>query len=247
MSSEPTLVLSSGYLAFSRHIGVAAALERAGVRPGRICGVSSGAFVGALLAAGLPASKIAEVFTERGSVRAGIRLRLLGRGGPGLFSLDPLVSLLSAWLPRRFEELPVPFAVGTVDRVTGEPVLLESGELCEAVAASCAVPWIFGPRMIDGRWLVDGGVHDRLFLGPLLERHPAQRVIVHLVAPSSYRAGERQERVRAAVLAASAGAAVTLIETPRSGATFRSLGDFAGQIEEASRIASTAVPALGAA
>ncbi|HCF58883.1 MAG TPA: hypothetical protein DFS52_12940 [Myxococcales bacterium] len=245
--SGPSLVLSSGFLAFARHAGVALGLERLAVRPSRICGVSSGALVGALLAAGHSASAISGLVAGT-TPRSYLTPRFPFAGGsPGLFSLDPLVTLLREKLPPRFEDLEVPLAVGVVERATGEPLLLESGPLPEAVAASCAVPTLFAPREIDGRLLLDGGVADRIFLAPLLERHPAEHVVVHLVAPSRYRAEKRQARVRAQLEAAAAQARVTVIETGRSEASLWSLGDVPRQIEEASAATVAAFQTEGAA
>ncbi|MGI5861914.1 MAG: patatin-like phospholipase family protein [Myxococcales bacterium] len=237
------LVLSSGFLAFARHAGVALGLERLGVRPSRICGVSSGALVGSLLAAGHSASAVAELVAGI-TPRSYLALRLpFADGTPGLFSLDPLVALLREKLPARFEDLETPLAVGVVERATGRTALLDSGPLPEAVAASCAVPALFAPRRIDGRLLLDGGVADRIFLTPLLERHPAEHVVVHLVASSRYRAEKRQARVRAQLEAAAAHARVTVIETERSRASLWSLGDVLRQVEEAS---AATIAAFGA-
>ena len=233
MSNAPALVLSSGFLAFARHVGVALGLEALGIRPARICGVSSGALVGALLAAGHPAAEIADLIAGT-RVRSYLRPRFpLAGGVPGLFSLEPLVRLLRERLPERIEELPTPFAAGVVDRASRQPVLLESGPLAEAVAASCAVPAIFAPRRLDGRLLIDGGVIDRIFLGPLLERHPVEEAIVHLVAPSGYRTAERQGSVERQLEAAAAHARIRVVRTGRSEASLWSLGDVRRQIEEA--------------
>ena len=46
------LVLSSGFLAFARHVGVLRAVERSGQDVTGVCRTSSGALVGALWAAG---------------------------------------------------------------------------------------------------------------------------------------------------------------------------------------------------
>ena len=60
----------------------------------------------------------------------------------GVLSLDPVVERLRQLLPATFEELPVPLAVGVVDQ-SGKHLLIRSGPLPEAVAASAAIPMIF--------------------------------------------------------------------------------------------------------
>ncbi|MDG4813507.1 patatin-like phospholipase family protein [Hydrogenovibrio sp. 3SP14C1] len=57
-----------------------------------------------------------------------------------------------------FDKLPIPFRAVATDVKTGEEVVLKSGNLSQALRASMAVPGIFAPVLIDGRYLVDGGV-----------------------------------------------------------------------------------------
>jgi hypothetical protein len=63
------LVLSSGFLCFSGHVGVARTLEGMGQltpeRLGCIVGTSSGSIVGAMVAAGLSSDEIIDVITAR--------------------------------------------------------------------------------------------------------------------------------------------------------------------------------------
>lgn len=56
-----------------------------------------------------------------------------------------------------------PLRVACVDRANGQRVIFgapgaPSATVAEAVAASCAVPWLFAPVTIAGREYVDGGV-----------------------------------------------------------------------------------------
>ena len=57
-----------------------------------------------------------------------------------------------------FDKLLIPFRAVATDVKTGEEVVLKSGNLSQALRASMAVPGIFAPVLIDGRYLVDGGV-----------------------------------------------------------------------------------------
>jgi len=56
-----------------------------------------------------------------------------------------------------FDELPVPFRAVATDIVTGEMVVLDSGDLPAAIRASMAIPGVFTPVEIGDRLLVDGG------------------------------------------------------------------------------------------
>lgn len=57
-----------------------------------------------------------------------------------------------------FDELPIPFRAVATDIVTGEAVVLQSGDLATAIRASMSAPGVFKPVRLDGRMLVDGGV-----------------------------------------------------------------------------------------
>ena len=231
----PTVVLSSGFLAFARHIGVARACQRAGLTPRRLSGVSSGALIGAMWAAGASPEDMLGLVTESAPLRS-LRPRFFfGRGGPGLFSLDALVERLARRLPARIEDLPVPFSVGVVRREGATCHLVERGPLPEAIAASCAMPWIFGPRFVDDHACVDGGARDRLFLRPLLERHPSAQTLVHLVASSAPGREARGAVVAEQLAWAESRTALRVVHTPRSGASFFSLGDVAAAVALAER------------
>lgn len=67
----------------------------------------------------------------------------------GILSLERVVERLRVLLPPTFEDLPQEFAVGVVSR-RGQHLLINSGPLPEAVAASAAIPFIFGPVSIPG-------------------------------------------------------------------------------------------------
>lgn len=57
-----------------------------------------------------------------------------------------------------FDDLPIPFRAVATDISTGEAVLIEEGELPEAMRASMSVPGVFPAFPHNGRLLVDGGL-----------------------------------------------------------------------------------------
>lgn len=61
-----------------------------------------------------------------------------------------------------FDELPIPFRAVATDIVSGEAVVIDSGDLAAAMRASMSAPGIFKPVRRDGRILVDGGVANNL-------------------------------------------------------------------------------------
>ena len=65
-------------------------------------------------------------------------------------------SLESILAARDFQELQVPFGAVATDITSGEPHVLEHGELIPALLASSAIPGVLPPVQIGGRWYMDG-------------------------------------------------------------------------------------------
>jgi NTE family protein len=61
-----------------------------------------------------------------------------------------------------FDELPIPFRAVATDIETGQKVVLDRGDLADAMRASMSVPGVFAPQRINGKLLVDGGMADNL-------------------------------------------------------------------------------------
>lgn len=61
-----------------------------------------------------------------------------------------------------FDRLPIPFRAVATDLESGEPVVLDSGDLVTAMRASMSAPGVFAPVERDGKLLVDGGITENL-------------------------------------------------------------------------------------
>lgn len=57
-----------------------------------------------------------------------------------------------------FDKLPIPYRAVATDIETGDMVVLDHGDLAEAMRASMAVPGLYPPVPIGGRLLMDGGI-----------------------------------------------------------------------------------------
>lgn len=127
------------------HIGVARALDEAGLRPRRIVGTSMGAIVGAGLAAGFSPDAIERV-ARRTSV-----YRLVGRRARhALFDPRPVLEHLAGELgDPRIEELPLPLAITSYDLASGRTVAITRGRVVDAIERAIAVP-LFFPACPDG-------------------------------------------------------------------------------------------------
>jgi len=149
------LALSGGGGHAAAHAGVLRALVREGVPVAGLAGVSGGALVAAAWAGGADLEKLVE---QASRLHPWMWVR--GWGG-GLLSGTQLGLLIDEFLPvDRFEGLKVPVAVLATDVDTGAPVVFKSGELRDAVRASCSFPGVFPPMVVNGRRLYDGGVSE---------------------------------------------------------------------------------------
>ncbi len=86
---------------------------------------------------------------------------------PGLVQGQTLEQVLrNAALPvaevQRFDKLPIPFRAIATDLETGQPVVMDSGDLVTAMRASMSAPGVFAPAQREGRLLVDGGLVENL-------------------------------------------------------------------------------------
>jgi NTE family protein len=63
---------------------------------------------------------------------------------------------------RDFDDLPIPFRAVATDMVAGGAVVLEDGDLSQAMRASMALPGVFSPVTLDGKVLSDGGMMANL-------------------------------------------------------------------------------------
>lgn len=156
------LALGSGGARGAAHVGVLKVLERAGLKISAIAGSSIGAMVGGAYAAGLPLARIEEEWLTTSRAKL-LRSFLPTFPRAGLSSGAGLRRYLREILGDvRMEELPTPFAAVATDLDTGEPVVLRSGPLVEAIRASAAIPGVFQPVRWEGRLLVDGGMVEPL-------------------------------------------------------------------------------------
>jgi len=141
------LILSSGFLAFANHSGFLAAVEEAGMHVQGVMGTSAGALAGSLYCAGYTPRQVARELSRQPPIKL---LRPSVDPWNGFFSLDGVVERLKDLLPPTFEDLRTEFAVGVVSAVDGKHVLIDSGPLPEAVAASAAIPLLFQPVHLPG-------------------------------------------------------------------------------------------------
>ncbi|HYD14825.1 MAG TPA: patatin-like phospholipase family protein, partial [Hyphomicrobium sp.] len=139
------------------HIGVLRALREAGIKPDIIAGTSIGAVVGACDVTGHldDLEEFARELTRR---------RVLGYldfnlAGTGLITGHRLGDRLRKHLgDTRIEDMPRRFTAVATEIGTGHEVWISRGNAVDAVRASYALPGVFRPVKVDGRWLFDGAL-----------------------------------------------------------------------------------------
>ncbi|WP_040491184.1 patatin-like phospholipase family protein [Xanthomarina gelatinilytica] len=181
------VVLSGGGAKGLAHIGALKVIDSLGIRVDYIAGTSMGAIVGSLYASGYTGKEIdsifkdvnfdkiinddlpraAKTFYERdNSEKYAVTLPFehfnlklptaLSKGQNTLSLLSKLTLHVSD--VEDFSKLPIPFFCIATNVETGQAVILDKGNLPQAITASGAFPSLFQPVIIDGQLLIDGGV-----------------------------------------------------------------------------------------
>jgi NTE family protein len=151
------VVLGAGAARGWSHIGALQELNALGIEPDVVVGSSIGSLVGGCYAAGK--LDMLEAFARSLTRRRVFGLIDFSFAGGGLISGDRLRARLEAELGNvRIEDLPVRFAGVATEIGGGHEIWLRRGLLSEAIRASYALPGVFEPVRIDGRWLFDGAI-----------------------------------------------------------------------------------------
>ena len=158
-AERPTigLALGGGAARGFAHIGILNTLAENGIQPDVIVGTSMGAVIGGCFAGGqLPPFEVwARALTRRG-ILSYLDVSL---SGAGLIGGGKLAARLEETFgDTQIEELPIRFAAITTEVGTGHEIWLTRGRMVDALRASYALPGIFPPVRLGGRWLVDGAL-----------------------------------------------------------------------------------------
>ena len=139
-------------------------MEELGIRPDIISGTSAGAVIAVLYADGYSPEEILDLFS--GLSFNDLAEITLPRSC--LFKIDRFKHFLQKSLRAvNIEDLSIPVVVTATDLDHGKYVAWRSGEIAERVTASCSIPIIFPPVLIDGTHYVDGGVLRNLPVYPI--------------------------------------------------------------------------------
>jgi NTE family protein len=151
------LALGGGAARGLAHIGVIEALVEAGLEPQIVAGTSIGAVAGGFYAAGRLAAL--HDFAREMTLRRLLRYLDVNLAGSSLMKGKRLDKTLASHIGDvQIEALPKKFVAIATELGTGQEVWLTKGSLAAALRASYALPGIFKPVRIGGRWLMDGAL-----------------------------------------------------------------------------------------
>jgi NTE family protein len=157
--ARPTigLALGGGAARGWAHIGVLRSLISGGLEPDIVAGTSIGAVAGACYVTGK--LDALEDFASTLTRRRVFGFLDFNFTGSGLITGQRLGGRLEHHL-RGFsiEELDRKFTAVATELGTGHEVWLNKGDLVTALKASFALPGIFRPVQMNGRWLIDGAL-----------------------------------------------------------------------------------------
>jgi NTE family protein len=159
------LTLSGGGARGIAHLGALKAFDEWGIKPSMISGVSSGAIVGALYAAGLEPEFIIDTLINSKLHRylrpAWSRF--------GFLNIEKFIKLYQLYLPvKTFEELKIKLFISATDLKEGKTIYFHEGPILRPILASSCIPVLFNPVSIGDRQYIDGGMLNNLPVEPLL-------------------------------------------------------------------------------
>jgi NTE family protein len=159
VNQEIGLVLSGGGARGIAHIGVLKALDELNIHPTVISGTSAGSIIGVLYAMGLSSQDMID-FVGHSSLWKFFRFEW---SAGGLSNLNYLKErLIQIGIPPNFEDLQKKLYVTATNLTKGKTEIFHEGPLLDTILASCSIPLVFKPVIINGDRYADGGILNNL-------------------------------------------------------------------------------------
>jgi NTE family protein len=151
------LVLGGGAAKGYAHIGVIKFLEKIGIKPKLVVGASMGSLIGGFYAAGFTPQEL-EKISLKIDKKTKKRLFPLRISKKGFIDGKNIIKYLTPYLDgKRIEELPLKYAAVATDIENHAEIIINQGDLIQAIRASISIPVFFMPHVYAGRVLIDGG------------------------------------------------------------------------------------------
>lgn len=192
------LVLGGGGAKGYAHIGVIKVLEEEGIKPDVIVGSSMGSLVGGFYAAGFTSGQLTEIVTGVDKKKKRWLFPFI-ISNQGLIDPKNIVEFLKPYISDRLiENLPVRYAAVATDIENRQEIIIQSGDLINAIRASISVPLAFTPSHYQGRVLIDGGLvnpvpvsvakkldANKIIAVNVLRKLDYKQVFIDAIAPSN--------------------------------------------------------------
>lgn len=167
------LVLAGGGARGLVHLGVFKALEELGIRPCTVVGTSMGAIVGAYYAVYKNYLPMRQVLKRHKWYKTFTLKDLVGN--KALIKGNHIVTLFNEDLGNvKFSDLDIELIMNAADIRTGENIVLQKGNVAQAIRASMGIPMVYDPfpKNVKGKkhLLIDGGMATNLFFECLIPR-----------------------------------------------------------------------------
>ena len=169
------LVIGAGSVKCAAALGLWRTLRRHDIELTMVVGCSGGSLYAAVMALGYDLETCErltrelwtrEVTRERntGGILAAIFPRLFRFDGKFGMVHDRAMgkALAGPYGGRTFADATIPLHIVATDLENGQRVVLSEGSVFDAVRASIAIPYVWRPWRVNGRWLMDGCMSDPL-------------------------------------------------------------------------------------
>lgn len=175
-SRDIALVLGSGGARGIAHIAIIEELTKAGFNIKSIAGCSIGALIGSVYAGGnllglkqwLQKLNFWDVF----------QLMDFSISNKGFIKGEKVFNVIDPFLPKgNIEDLPLPYVAITADIINKKSVVLNSGNIRDAVRASISIPTVLKPVEKNGTLYVDGSIVNPIPVD-LVKRHANDLLVV---------------------------------------------------------------------
>jgi len=164
MTLKVGIVLSGGGARGISHLGMLKVFNENGIKPEIISGSSAGSIIGAFYAYGYSPDEILDIVKKTKLFKV-LRPAFNRKG---LLTLEKTYAFFKSFLPTdSFESLKIPLIISATNLTNGKPNYFSEGSLIRSVMASSAIPVIFSPVEIEGKFYIDGGIVNNLPVEPL--------------------------------------------------------------------------------
>jgi NTE family protein len=197
-SKDIALVLGSGGARGIAHIAIIEELMKAGFTIKSIAGSSIGALIGSVYAGG-NLTGLRRWLQELNYWNV-FQLMDFSISNKGFIKGEKVFDVIDPYLPKgNIEDLEIPFVAVTADILNKKSIVLNSGNIRDAVRASISIPTVLKPVEKNGTLYVDGSIVNPIPVD-LVKRHTNDLLVVvdlnaHLPKPNVKITKSQQSRL----------------------------------------------------